>query len=128
VQLTGKVDAAYLQNASFLMNRATWITLMQLVGSSGNFMFPVTTNPPTLLGFPVYFSPSMPSIAAGAQVITFGDHSKFLMREVIGSLVVRTLMELFMLNFQRGYQAFWRVDGGLLVGTTNPVAILAMHS
>lgn len=128
VQLTGKIDSAWLTNASFLMQRSTYVTLSQLVGSSGNFAFPAT-NPPTLLGFPVHFSPSMGPMTAAGQPITFGDHSRFLFRRVANSLTIRVLTELFALYAQVGYEAHWRVDGGLLVSGSNiPVAALTMHS
>ena len=54
IKLTGAINEAYLPNASFLMKRSTYVTLLQLVGSSGNFLFPAAFNAegrPTLLGF-----------------------------------------------------------------------------
>jgi len=132
IQLTGKIDAAYLPNASFFMLRSTFITLSQLVGSSGNFLFPPMRDEmgrPTLLGFPVYFSPSMGAMTAGLQPVTFGDHSKFVRRQVANSLSVRTLVEIYALNGQTTYEAHWRIDGGLLVSGSNiPVTCLTMHS
>jgi HK97 family phage major capsid protein len=127
IQLTGKIDSAYLQNASFLMQRSTYVALLQLVGSSGNFLFPAT-NPATLLGFPVHFSPSMGTLSAGSQPVTFGDHSKFLFRRVADSLTIRVLVELFAIYAQVGYEAHWRVDGGLLSASNVPVTALTMHS
>lgn len=89
-------------------------------------MFPAT-NPPSLLGFPVYFSPSMGALTAGSSPVTFGDHSRFIFRQVANSLSIRVLNELFALYGQAGYQGNWRVDGGLLVSGSNiPVAKMTM--
>jgi HK97 family phage major capsid protein len=132
IKLTGTVDSAYLSDASFLMQRSTFITLSQLVGSSGNFLFPTAFDAagrPLILGFPVYFSPSMGAMTAGQQPVTFGSHSHFLQRRVRNSLSIKVLVELFALYAQVGYEAHWRVDGGLLVSGSNiPVAALTMHS
>ena len=130
--LTGDINSAYLPNASFLMLRSTFLTLSTLVGSSGNFVFPTGMNAAgrnTLLGFPVYFSPSLGPMTAGGQPITFGDHSKFIRREVRDSLSLQILVELFMLNAQVGYECHWRIDGGLLLsGSDIPVTVLTMHA
>jgi HK97 family phage major capsid protein len=132
VTLTEKVDSAYLGDASFLMQRSTYIALLQLIGSSGNFMFPAAFDAagrPLLLGFPVYFSPSMGAMTASQQPITFGSHSHFLQRRVANSLSIKVLVELFALYAQVGYECHWRVDGGLLLSGSNiPVAVLTMHS
>jgi HK97 family phage major capsid protein len=132
VQLTGKIDSAYLQNASFLMLRSTYVALLRLVGSSGNFIFPPAFDAagrPTILGFPVYFSPSMGAMTAGLKPVTFGDHGKFVRRQVRNSLSVKVLVELYALYYQTAYEVHWRIDGGLLLSGSNiPVAALTMHS
>jgi HK97 family phage major capsid protein len=132
LKLTGAINEAYLPNASFFMLRSTFITLSQLVGSSGNFMFPPERDAagrPLILGFPVYFSPSCGAMTAGLQPVTFGDHSKFVRRQVIDSLSVKVLVELYALYCQTTYEVHWRIDGGLLVsGSNNPVCVLTMHS
>ena len=130
IQLTGKINEAFLPNASFLMKRSTYVTLLQLTGSSGNFLFPAAFNAdgrPTLLGFPVYFSPSLGALTAGSQPVTFGDHSKFVRRQVKNSLSLKVLVELYALYAQVGYEAIWRIQGGLILSGSNiPVAALTM--
>ena len=132
LKLTGTINSAWLPHASFLMLRSTFVTLSQLVGSSGNFLFPPTLDAmgrPTLLSYPVYFSPSMGAMTAGLQPVTFGDHSRFLFRKVRNSLSVRTLVELRALNGQVTYDVHMRCDGGLIVsGSNDPVACITMHA
>lgn len=128
IELTGEIDSAYLPNASWLMLRSTFLTISQLVGSSGNFLFPSrrdANNRPTLLDFPVYFSPSMGAMTAGLKSVSFGDHSKFVRRQVKDSLQIRTLVELYAASGKIGYLAYLRADGGLLLSGSNiPVAYL----
>jgi HK97 family phage major capsid protein len=132
IELTGEIDSAYLPNASFLMQRATFLAISQLAGSSGNFLFPSHIDGagrPTLLNFPVYFSPSMGAMTAGLKSVSFGDHSKFVRRQVKDSLQVRTLIELYAASGKIGYLAYLRADGGLLLSGSNiPVAYLQQHS
>jgi HK97 family phage major capsid protein len=128
IGLTGAIDSAYLPNASWLMLRSTFLTISQLTGSSGNFLFPShrdANNRPTLLDFPVYFSPSMGPMTANGKSVSFGDHSKFVRRQVKDSLQVRTLVELYAASGKIGYLAYLRADGGLLLSGSNiPVAYL----
>jgi HK97 family phage major capsid protein len=128
IELTGEIDSAYLPNASWLMLRSTFLTISQLTGSSGNFLFPSrrdANNRPTLLDFPVYFSPSMGPMTANGKSVSFGDHSKFVRRQVKDSLQVRTLVELYAASGKVGYLGYLRCDGGLLLSGSNiPVAYL----
>jgi len=131
--LIDSLDAAYLPNAAFLMSHATFTALSKLKGAgSGNYLFPVTLNAegrPLLAGFPVYFSPSMPALAAGAKTVTFGEHSRFLRREVIGSLQLKTYVERYAELGQVAWEAFLRTDGALaLSGSNVPVVYLAQHA
>ncbi|HTR22721.1 MAG TPA: phage major capsid protein [Terriglobales bacterium] len=131
--LIDALDAAYLPGASFLMSHATYTALSKLKGAgSGNYSFPVTVDAsgrPLLVGFPVHFSPSMPAIAAGAKTIAFGDHSRFIRREVRGSLQLKTYIERYAELGQIGWEGFLRIDGALsLSGANTPVVYLAMHA
>jgi HK97 family phage major capsid protein len=131
-ELIDSLNAAYIANASFLMTHATYTALLRLKGSgSGDYLFHPTfdgAGRPTLCSFPVLFSPSMPGMTAGLQSVAFGDLSRFLRREVAGSLQIRTYRELFAASGSIGWEAFWRVDGGLLLsGSQVPVNCLVQH-
>lgn len=128
-ELIDSLDPAYIAGGSFLMAHSTYTSIMRLKGSgSGDYLFkPIFDGAgrPTLCGYPVYFSPSMPAIGASAQSVAFGDLSKFLRREVAGSLKVHTYKELFAASGAIGWEGFWRVDGGLLLsGSQIPVNYL----
>jgi HK97 family phage major capsid protein len=131
--LIDSLNPAWYPKAAFLMTHATFTSILKLTGSgSGNFLFPYTVNGtgrPTLAGFPVYFSPSMPAMTAGLQSVAFGDLSMMLRREVAGSLQIHTYRELFAASGSIGWEAFWRVDGGLLLsGSQVPVNCLVQHA
>jgi HK97 family phage major capsid protein len=132
-ELIDSLNAAYITNASFLMTHATYTSLLRLKGSgSGDYLFHPTfdgAGRPTLCSFPVFFSPSMPAMTAGLQSVAFGDLSRFLRREVAGSLQVKTYRELFAASGSIAWEAFWRVDGGLLLsGSQVPVNFLVQHA
>jgi HK97 family phage major capsid protein len=130
--LIDALDDAYAPGACFLMRRATFTALSKLVGSSGNFLFPATFDAqgrPVLAGFPVFISPSMPALGASAKTIDFGDHSRFIRRQVRDSLRVAVFPERRAEFSQIRYQVFLRVDGDLAKSTTAcPVVYLQQHS
>ena len=130
-QLIDSLDGAYLQNASFLMTRATFSAISRLKTTTNAYVFPQSVDAaghPLLASFPVFYSPSMPALGAGAKTISFGNHSRFLRREVIGSLVFKTYVELYALLGQIAWEAFWRVDGALALGSNSPVVYLQQHA
>ncbi|HZQ96550.1 MAG TPA: phage major capsid protein, partial [Candidatus Sulfotelmatobacter sp.] len=131
--LVDSVDPAYQANGSWLMARPTFTSLLKLKASTGGtYLFESAIDSagrPTLLGFPVYLCPSMPAATAGLKAISFGDHSKFIRREVKGSLAVKTYVERYAELGQVGYEVFYRCDGGLLKSASNsPVKYLQMHA
>jgi HK97 family phage major capsid protein len=140
IDLVASVDPAYVAGgASFLMNLSTYASVLKLVGTSGNFMFPASTvsgDRPSLLGFPVYISPSFPSIAAGAKVASFGNHGRYLRRQVANSLTVKTFIERYATIGQVAYEVYLRADGQLLTApdvgspavSQSPIKLLQMHS
>jgi len=125
--LVGSIDGDYAQSGSFLMRRSTLLYLRQLKGTGGAYLFPSerrADGTELLLGYPVYLSPSMGAISTGAKAVSFGDHSKFIRRQ-IGGLVVTTYTERYAEFGEIGYEGFLRTDGGLLkTATTTPVKYL----
>jgi HK97 family phage major capsid protein len=99
------------------MNKATLISLLKLglvSDPGGQAVTMWTTGPLQLFDKPIYISPSMNDLGASKKPISFGDHSKVLRREVMGSLSVRQLGERYAEYLQYGYLGFWRVDSGFL--------------
>lgn len=72
--------------------------------------------PDTLLGKPIYAHPNMPTIAASAKVIEFGDMSAYYIRRA-GGLEVQRLNELYAASGQVGFRAYVRVDAKLVDNT-----------
>jgi HK97 family phage major capsid protein len=127
--LIDSVDPDYAVNGSFLMKRSTFTALSKLKGAgSGNYVFPQQLDAagrPLLCGYPVYLSPSMGAMTAGLKSISFGDHSKFVRRQVKNSLVVRTYVERQAELGRVCYEGFARIDGDLAKGSaTSPVKYL----
>jgi HK97 family phage major capsid protein len=129
--LAGSVDSAYGMNGSWLMKFSTYISILKLKASTGGqYVFEVEQDAggrPLLLGFPVYLSPSMGAMTSGEKPVTFGDHSRFIRRQVRNSFAVKTYVERYAEYSQLAYEAFLRVDGDLAkTATSCPVKFLQM--
>jgi HK97 family phage major capsid protein len=82
LDLTGNLKQAYYANASFLLNRQALIALVKsqiAANQFQNFVTWDTQGNARLLGYPVFFSSSMPVFAAGSPptsgAVLFGDFS-----------------------------------------------------
>jgi HK97 family phage major capsid protein len=127
--LIDSVDPDYAVNGSFLMRRSTFTALSKLKGSgSGNYVFEQefdASGNPLLCGYPVHFSPSMNAMTASLKPISFGDHSRFVRRQVKNSFIVRTYPERQAEFGRVCYEGFLRCDGDLLkTAATSPVKYL----
>ena len=121
LDLETSVDIAYRTqpNAGWLMHDATWAAVRKLADSTG---FPIfigdlqegTT--PRLLGYPVYVSNRMTSIASPGDnqpLILFGDLSKYRWRQVSERTMTR-LDELYAATGEVGFVMLERADGRYL--------------
>lgn len=127
LDLMASVDSAYAQSGAFLMNATTLVTLRKLKGStSGDYLLPFgrnTVGRPTLFDVPIFLSPSMPAMTSGLKSVAFGDLSRFLRREVRGSLTTKVYIERFAEFGQVGFEALWRVDSALAKAGSAPVPV-----
>ena len=99
------------------MNDATIKTIRKLKDNNGNYLWqPALTagTPDTILGRPVYTSSYVPTIAAGAKTIAFGDFSYYWIADRAGRNF-KKLSELYAANDQTGFVATQRVDGKLIL-------------
>jgi HK97 family phage major capsid protein len=107
--------APYRQNASWLMNSATAAMLMKLKDSNNNYLLReglAAGAPATLLGRPIVFDENVPSVAASAIVIAFGDFSRgYLINDRTG---VRVLRDAYTNKPFVMFYSTRRVGGGLL--------------
>ena len=117
LDLIASVDPAFMTSGTFMMNPATLLYLQKLKASTGgSYLIESGTDAagyPTIFGRRVYCSPSYATIAGDAKVISFGDHTKFVSREVRNSLAVKTFVERFAEYGQVGYEAHWQIQGNL---------------
>jgi HK97 family phage major capsid protein len=120
--LIGKVsNAAYAfrPRSGWLMNASTYNYLTSLTAGAGNnlFVFPRKKNADgmwTLLDYPVWLSPNMSSIGAGATTLAFGDWDKHVIRQVEDSMTFFRYNEKYMSNYSVAFQAYWRASSALL--------------
>lgn len=127
--LRSSIDESYRRSAKcfWLMSDSTLANIDGLVDDvSQPIIKPVYQNGRRMiLGYPVAFSPSLPSVAAGAQVVFFGDFSRFIFRTVntggtshdnAGNGQIVRLWEApgFVENLLVGFKTFQRVQGTLM--------------
>lgn len=131
LDLLHSVDPAYRTgpNVAWMFHDSTFAAIRALDVSTS--VAPIwqpsfsTGVPPTLLGYPYYVNNHFPSIAASADVIAFGDFSKFIIREVQRPSMA-VLTERYMDELHRGYVMWCRYDSKLL--NTSAIKLMTMHS
>ena len=108
------LPASYRNGASWLMNSTTAAAVRKFKDTGGQYLWQPSLDSkayPTLLGFPVEIDENMPSIAANALPIAFGDFKRgYLINDRFG---VRVLRDPFTV---KGYTLFYttkRVGGGV---------------
>ena len=117
IDLYYSLRSPYRRNAVFMMNDSTVRALRKLKNGSGDYLWqPSVTagTPDTILNRPVYTSSYMPTVAAGAKSILFGDMSYYWIADREGRTFQR-LNELYALTGQVGFLSFERVDGKLIL-------------
>ena len=76
IDLTYAPTSRYMQNARFIMNRATMATIRKLTDGDGNYLWQptyVAGQPSTLSGYSLTEVADMPDLAANSLPIAFGD-------------------------------------------------------
>jgi len=122
------LDPAYRSNAKWLMNDATYGTILGLLDTNGR---PIVNqsqdsiaggvgNTLNLLGHPVVIDQAMPSKATGAKFLAFGDLREAYVIRRVKDVTLVTLNELYAANGQTGFMAWARADGAV----QNPNAIV----
>ncbi len=117
IDLFYSLKAPYRKKAVWVLNDATVKAVRKLKDGNGNYLWqPALTSgtPDMLLGRPVYTSSFVPTIAAGAKTIAFGDFSYYWIADRQGR-VFKKLNELYAATDQTGFVATQRVDGKLIL-------------
>jgi len=111
------LKSPYRKNALFVMNDATVKAIRKLKDGNGQYLWqPSITagQPDTIMNRPVKTSAYVPTIAAGAKSIAFGDFRYYWVADRQGRSFQR-LNELFAATGQVGFKASQRVDGKLIL-------------
>lgn len=119
LDLMHSVDPAYRTGPSvgWMFNDSTFAAIRALDISTS--VAPIwqpsfaTDVPATILGHRYYVNNHFPSIAASADVVAFGDWSKFIIRQIQRPSMT-TLNERYMDELARGYVMWCRYDSKLL--------------
>ena len=115
IDLAYTLPRPYRKNACWLMSDSTLAVIRKLKDSTQNYLWERNfslNEPPTILGFPVYTSEYMPSIASGKIPVLFGDFSKYIIGQR-GELRFKPLYELHALQDMTSYLMIERVDAVL---------------
>jgi HK97 family phage major capsid protein len=117
IELMYSLKSPYRRNAVFLMNDATISLIRKFKDTNGAYLWQPSLQagqPDRLLGYPLYTSPYVPTVGAGALPIAFGDFSNFWIADRMGRTVQR-LNELYAGNGQVGFIATERVDAKVIL-------------
>lgn len=119
LDLVHSVDPAYRQSPKcrFQFNDSTLLAIRKLKDGQGNYLWQMgdvrSGEPDLIAGHAYSINQAMASIATGNRTIIFGDHSKYVVRKVLGFQTM-TLRERYAEAFQIGMLGFKRFDGELL--------------
>ena len=117
ISLVYALKSPYRRNAKFLMHDSTVSILRKLKDQYGAYLWQPSVQagqPDKLLGYEIYTSPYVPTVAAGAFAIAFGDFKNYWIGDRMGRTVQR-LNELYATNGQIGYVSTERVDGKVIM-------------
>jgi len=128
IDLVYSLKAPYRKSAVLVMNDATVKAIRKLKDGSGNYLFETSNQNKafdSVLGYRIVLSDYMPTIAAGAKTIAFGDFSYYWIADRQGRTFKR-LNELFAVNGQVGFLGSQRVDGKLIL--PEAIKVLQQHA
>ena len=117
ISLVYALKSPYRRNAKFLMNDATISAIRKLKDGNGVYLWQPSLQagePDKLLGYDLYTSPYVPTMASSAYTVAFGDFKNYWIGDRAGRTVQR-LNELYATNGQIGYVATERVDGKVIL-------------
>lgn len=117
IDLFYSLKAPYRKNAVWVLNDATVKQIRKLKDSTGQYLWQpslIAGTPDTILGRPVKTSAFMPTAAAGAKTIAFGDFKYYWIADRQGR-TFKKLSELFAATGQVGFMGTQRVDGKLIL-------------
>ncbi len=117
LSLIYSLKAPYRRNAKFLMNDATVGALRKLKDGNGQYLWQPSLQagePDKLAGYQLFTSPYVPTLAANAYTVAFGDFNSYWIADRTGRTLQR-LNELYSTNGQVGFICTERVDGKIIL-------------
>lgn len=115
VDFAYSLPASYRQGAAWLMSSSTAASVAKLKDNEGNYLWReglVAGQPATLLGYPVEIDEGMPTVAADALPIAFGNFQRgYLINDRLGTRILR---DPYTNKPYVNFYATKRVGGGLL--------------
>lgn len=128
IALQAKVKQAYQGNSCWTMHPDTFVAIKKLKDTTNRYLIQEDFSsefPYRLLGRPVYLSDNMPTMAASAKAILYGDYSGLAVnfRENIG---IEVLRERYADLHAIGVLGFFEFDSK--VADTQKLAVLTMHA
>ena len=114
IELIYAVKSGYRANGRFVMNRSTQAAIRKFKDTDGNYLWQpglAAGQPPTLLNFPVTEAEDMPSIAADAPAIAFGDFKRGYL--IVDRLGIRVLRDPYSAKPYVLFYTTKRVGGGV---------------
>jgi len=117
IDLVYALKSPYRRNAVFLMRDITVSAIRKLKDSNGQYLWQPSVQagePDRLLGYKLYTSPYVPTVAQDALPVAFGDFSNYWIADRMGRTVQR-LIELYAGNGQIGFIATQRVDAKVIL-------------
>ena len=118
VDLKHSVNRAYRANGKFMLNDLSVAVVSKIKDTTGRPIWNpsiVAGAPDTLLGYPVVVNDDVAVMAANAKSIAFGDLSKYTIRDVSGTTLIRRFDDsAFALSNQVGFCGWTRSGGNLL--------------
>lgn len=128
VDLYYALKAPYRKNAIWVLNDTTIKLIRKLKTGDGQYLWQPGIKDGEqnmILGRPYYTSPYMPSAAAGAKTIIFGDLNYYWIGDRVG-ITFKRLNELYAGNGQVGFMASKRLDGRTVL--PEAIQILQQHA
>ena len=117
INLVYSLKRPYRKNACFIVNDQTLATVRKLKDTTQNYLWQpsyAAGEPDRLLGYPIYTSAYMPTIASDTAVIAFGDFSYYNIGDR-GERTFQKLDEKYAEQFMTGFLMAERVDGVLVL-------------
>ena len=112
IDLQARIKQVYQTNACWIMNSATFTAIRKLKDGNNRYLLQddyTSEFPYRLLGKPVYLSDNMPTIAAGAKTVLYGDLSGLSvnMRE---DIQIQILLEKYATQHAVGVVSWFEFD------------------